>query len=56
MTTTFFNLKDKVSSNKIGRYVRITHTIKTFVPIDYNMEVDNYYDFNLGFTTKVKAR
>jgi hypothetical protein len=56
MTKTFLNLKDKVSSNKIGRYVRITHTIKTLVPTYYNMEVANYYDFNLGFTTKVRTR
>jgi hypothetical protein len=49
-------LKDKISSNKIGRCVKITHTIKTLVPTKYDMEVANYYDFNLRFLTKVGAR
>jgi hypothetical protein len=51
-------LKDKISSNKIGRCVKITHThtIKTLVPTKYDMEVANYYDFNLGLATKVGAR
>jgi hypothetical protein len=53
---TFLNLKDKISSNKISRCVKIMHTIKTLVPTKYNMEVADYYDFNLGFVTKVGAR
>jgi hypothetical protein len=47
LTTTFLNLKDEISSNKIGRCVKITHTIKTFIPTKYDMEVASYYDFKV---------